>query len=216
MPKMTGNACVVLVHGLWMNAAALLFLQKRLHDCGYNVVRFGYPTVRAGLKENAAQLSRVLKSLQSETIHIVAHSLGGIVTLHALELNPEPRVRRIVLLGSPVAGSLTGRRLAQFRAGRMLMGASSGLWDERHAVKAPDGVEVGVIAGTLPIGLGYLVGNMPRPHDGAVRVSETRLENSVDMIAIRVSHSAMLFSGNVGRQVCYFLEHARFVHDDAH
>ena len=214
MPHRSDNACVVLVHGLWMNAAALLMLQKRLHDCGYNVVRFGYPSVRAGLKENAAQLSRLLKSLQ--TIHIVAHSLGGIVTLNALELNPEPRVRRIVLLGSPVAGCLSGRRLAQFRAGRMLMGASSGLWDERRAVKAPHGVEVGVIAGTLPIGLGYLVGKIPRPHDGAVRVSETQLENAVDTISIRVSHSAMLFSGNVGRQVCHFLEHARFIHDGAH
>ena len=216
MPGKTGNACVVLVHGLWMNAAALLMLQKRLHERGYRVERFGYPTVRAGLKENAAQLSRVLKSLQSETIHIVAHSLGGLVTLHALELNPEPRVRRIVLLGSPIAGSLTGRRLAQFRAGRLLMGASSGLWDERHSVKAPDGVEIGIIAGTLPIGLGYLVGRLPRPHDGAVRVSETHLDNAADTVLMRVSHSAMLFSGSVGEQVCHFLDHAHFIHDGAH
>ena len=215
MPNEVGNACVVLVHGLWMNAAALLMLQKRLHECGYRVVRFGYPTVRAGLKENAARLSRVLKSLQTGRIHIVAHSLGGLVTLHALELNPEPRVRRIVLLGSPVAGSLTGRRLAQFRAGRLIMGASSGLWEERHSVEAPDGVEVGIVAGTLPIGLGYLVGRLPRPHDGAVSVAETRLDNAVDTILMRVSHSAMLFSGDVGRQVCHFLEHARFDHDGA-
>ncbi len=205
---------VVLVHGLWMNAAALSVLQLRVRNCGFSVVRFGYPTVRAGLIESSAQFSKFLMSLDADELHIAAHSLGGLVALEALELNPDSRVRRIVLMGSPVAGSLSGRRLANFHAGRLLMGANSGVWGQRHA-KAPEGVEVGVIAGTMPIGLGRLVGELPRPHDGAVSVSETKLSGATDTILLPVSHSAMLFSGRVGRQVCYFLQHARFVHDGA-
>jgi len=206
---------VVLVHGLWMNAAALSVLQMRVRSCGFNVVRFGYPTVRAGLIDSAAQFSRFLKALEADEIHIAAHSLGGLVTLEALELNPDARVRRIVLMGSPIAGSLSGRRLANFHAGRLLMGANSGVWGKRYSVKAPKGVEVGVIAGTMPIGLGLLVGKLPRPHDGAVSVSETKLINASDSILLPVSHSAMLFSGSVGRQVCHFLLHGRFVHGGA-
>jgi pimeloyl-ACP methyl ester carboxylesterase len=207
---------VVLVHGLWMNAAALLVLQARMRRCGFGVVRFGYPSVRAGLAENAAQLSRLLKTVQADEIHIVAHSMGGLVTLRALELTPDARVRRIVLMGSPVGGSLSGRRLASFHAGRWMLGVNSRVWEAPHSVHAPAGVEIGVIAGTMAVGLGRLVGKLPRPHDGAVSASETELENATDTIQLHVSHSAMLFSGSVGRQACHFLQHARFDHDAAH
>ncbi len=199
-----------------MNAAALLVLQARLRRCGFNVVRFGYPTVRAGLDASASRLSHFLYSLQADQIHLVAHSLGGLVTLRALELSPDARVRRIALLGTPVAGSLSGRRLASFSAGRMLLGANIDVWGERHMADIPDGLEIGVIAGTMPVGLGYLVGELPRPHDGAVSVSETKLDNAADTILLRVSHTAMLFSGSVASQVCHFLKHACFAHHGPH
>jgi len=209
------HPCVVLVHGLWMNATALRVLQMRLRSSDLNVVRFGYPTVRAGLDEGAAHLSRLLKTLDSEQIHLVAHSLGGLVTLRALELYPDARVRRIVLMGSPVAGSLSGRRLASFQAGRLLLGANTHVWGVTHQVHVPAGVEAGVIAGTTPVGLGRLVGKLPPPHDGAVSVSETKLDDAKDTIMLRVSHSAMLFSGAVARQVRHFLRHGCFAHDAA-
>lgn len=215
----TGTAaqpCVVLVHGLWMNATALRVLQMRLRSDGFNVVRFGYPTVRAGLDEAAAQLSQRLKALDVEEKNIVAHSLGGLVALRTLELYPDSRVRRIVLLGSPVAGSLSGRRLASFRAGRLLLGANSHVWGERHPVRVPAGVEVGVIAGTAPVGLGRLVGKLPPPHDGAVSVAETELDDARDTLLLRVSHSAMLFSASVAWQTRHFLRHGCFAHDATH
>ncbi|UCH48694.1 MAG: alpha/beta fold hydrolase [Betaproteobacteria bacterium] len=208
----TPRARVVLVHGLWMNAAALLVLQMRLRHCGFDAVRFGYPTVRAGLEESAARLSELLKSQQADEIHLAAHSMGGLVTLRSLELYPDMRVRRIVLMGAPVAGSLSGRRLASFNAGKLLLGANLDLWGERHSVPVPDEVDIGVIAGTLPVGLGWIVGPLPKPHDGAVSVTETKLEGAADTIHLRVSHSAMLFSAEVGRQTCYFFKHARFAH----
>jgi hypothetical protein len=80
-------------------------------------------------------------------------------------------------------------------------------------VKAPEGVDVGVIAGTLPLGLGRFIGKLPHPHDGVVSVAETKLDNATDSILLPVSHSAMLFSGSVGSQVCHFLQQARFIHD---
>ena len=215
MTQKAGRISVVLVHGLWMNAAALRVLQVRLRRCGFEVVRFGYPTVRAGLTESATRLSHLLTTLDADTIHIAAHSMGGLVTLRALELHPDARVRRIVLMGSPVAGSLSGRRLARFHAGRWMLGVNTRVWEVRHSVHLPAGVEIGVIAGTMPVGLGRLVGKLPRPHDGAVSVSETKLDNATDTILLRVSHTAMLFSRSVSRQTCQFLHHARFDHDAA-
>ena len=196
-----------------MNAAALGLLQFRLRSDRFKVLRFGYPTVRAGLEDGAAKLSRLLESLDSAEIHLVAHSLGGLVSLRSLELTPDARVKRIVLLGSPVAGSVSGRRLARHAGGRLLLGANTHVWGETPAVHVPPRTEVGVLAGTVPLGLGRLVGKLPLPNDGAVSVSETRLEQAKDTVLVPVSHSAMLFSGTVARQVRHFLHHGLFCHD---
>ena len=70
-----------------------------------------------------APTRRLIDSLDTDTVHIVAHSMGGLVTFRALNMHVDQRVRRVVLMGSPIAGSLSGRRLASFHAGRMLLGA---------------------------------------------------------------------------------------------
>ena len=209
------KASVILIHGLWMNAAALYVLHLRMQRCGFHPVRFGYPTVRAGLAKSAAQLSRLIESLDTDAIHIVAHSMGGLVVFRALNLHRDPRVQRVVLMGSPIVGSQSGRRLASHHAGRLLLGANSHVWGTHGFLDAPEGVEIGVIAGTMPVGIGRLVGRLSRPHDGTVSVAETNLDSATDTIHLHVSHTAMLFSGNVGRQACHFLRHARFDHDAA-
>lgn len=209
-------APVILIHGLWMNAATLYVLHLRLQRGGFHPIRFGYPTVRAGLAKSAAQLSRLIESLDAETIHIVAHSMGGLVTFRALNMHSDQRVRRVVLMGSPIAGSLSGRRLASFHAGRMLLGANSHVWGTHAHLEVPDSVEIGVIAGTLPLGLGHLVGRLSRPHDGTVSVAETHVASAKDTVHLPVSHTAMLVSGSVGRQACHFLQHGRFAHDAEH
>ena len=195
-----------------MNELAMVPLQSRVKKCGFDVNRFGYPSMRAGLEENAARLARFIASLDADVVHVVAHSLGGVVTLRALQMRPDPRVQRIVLLGSPVAGSLTGRRLAKIRAGRLLLGKSERIWKAQSVNASPDGVAVGIIAGRMPIGLGRLFGKIREPNDGVVAVAETHVMNAADEVVLPVNHTGLLLSSKVARQVCAFLRNARFVH----
>ncbi len=195
-----------------MNPLAMYPLQSRVGKFGFNVTQFGYRSMRSGLQDNAARLSRFIEAIEADVVHLVAHSLGGLVTMRALQLRPDTRAQRIVLLGSPVAGSSTGRRLAGFRAGRLLLGNSDRIWKTPPDATFPDGAAVGVIAGSMPIGLGRLVGRLPRPNDGVVTVAETQVRNATDEIVLPVTHTALLFSAGVARQVCYFLRDARFVH----
>lgn len=207
---------VVLIHGLWLNSLVMYPLQRRIARHGFRVHQFGYPTVREGLTENAKRLSKFIDAIDAEAVHIVAHSLGGLVTMSALHLHGNRRVRRIVLLGCPITGSLSGRRLARFRGGRMLLGSSSGHWEAREAAIFPDYVKVGVIAGTRRFGLGQLVGKLPRPNDGVVTVAETEVVNETDRLILGVTHSEMLVSAEVARQVCSFLHNAHFIHGGVH
>ncbi len=207
------KALVVLVHGLWMNPLAMFPLRRSIRNCGFSVDRFSYATVEHGLQENAARLSRFLSRLDAPTVHLVGHSLGGVVILAALKEQAEPRVRRIVLLGSPVAGSTAGRTLARSRPGMWMLGSSLPIWSERPPPQTPDGVEVGVIAGNLSLGLGRLITRLPKPNDGVVTVAETTVVNATDSILLPVSHTAMLISRSVARNICAFLSDGRFEHN---
>ena len=73
-------------------------------------------------------------------------------------------------------------------------------WLENTRPVAPEGVLVGVIAGVRAMGLGMIfVSDLPRPHDGVVRVSETYVDVAADHIEVDVSHAALLTSVPVAR-----------------
>ncbi|MEX0959831.1 MAG: alpha/beta fold hydrolase [Burkholderiales bacterium] len=204
---------VVLIHGLWMHGAAMLPLGWRVSRCGFDVKHFSYRSVMRSLEENAQQLVSFLRAQDAGTLHVVGHSLGGLVALRALAMQNEPRVRRVVLMGSPVAGSAAGRGLARFRAGRWMLGRSLPLWSDPAVPAPPPGVEVGVIAGSLPFGLGRLFARLPTPNDGVATLEEAQHPDAVDSIVLPVNHTGMLLSARVAQQICTFLRDGRFGHD---
>ena len=76
-----------------------------------------------------------------------------------------------------------------------------------------NGREIGIVAGSLPLGLGCMVApGLPRPSDGVVSVAETDVPGMRDRIVLRVSHSGMLVSRAVARQICAFLRDGAFMH----
>ena len=81
----------------------------------------------------------------------------------------------------------------------------------QEPLQSHDGVcEVGVIAGTIGIGLGRMVGRLEKPHDGVVTVKETELPGINDHLMLPVSHSGLLLSRRVVKQAAFFLGHGRF------
>jgi hypothetical protein len=69
-----------------------------------------------------------------------------------------------------------------------------------------------VLAGSLPIGLGRLLGALPGASDGVVRVEETEVTGMREHIVLPVSHSAMLVSARVAAQAVSFVSDAHFLH----
>lgn len=206
------DECVVLVHGLWLNSLAMYPLHARLARSGFQVQRFGYASVRSTPERNIDRLRRAIQAVRAKRIHLVGHSLGGVLIMHALAKDPDPRIARAVLLGAPVAGSHAGRSLARSRGGRWMLGESLPLWSAGKAPEAPAGIEVGVLAGDLPIGLGRIVAHLPKGNDGVVALAETRVVGAADSLVLRVNHTGMIFSGALAQQVCTFLKEGRFAH----
>jgi pimeloyl-ACP methyl ester carboxylesterase len=201
---------VVLLHGIWMRPLFLGLLARRLRKAGYDVLIPGYASVTRSPAENAGCLYDLLRHLPAERLHIVAHSLGGIVALHLLEKHPDLPVGRLVTLGSPVRGSFIARTIRPFPLLGLAFGKSLERGLSGKAVPTSIKREWGAVIGTLPIGLGVLFLIGKSPHDGVVQVSEAQHDAQTECIQMPVSHTEMLFSASVFRQVLYFLQTGHF------
>lgn len=212
---------MILVHGLWTPAAVFAFHGRWLQRRGYRVLRFGYPSVRGKLSQNALALKRYVAAQlapgSAAPMHLVGHSLGGLVILDMLRHEPDPRLRRVVLLGTPCVDSHCARRLAGMAGMPALLGRSIIEWLSRVpgvVAPSPAAIDIGVLAGTRSVGLGRVVPGLLRPNDGVVALAETWLPGAADCIALPVAHSEMLASRRCAAQIAIFLQTGRFLHDE--
>jgi hypothetical protein len=69
---------------------------------------------------------------------------------------------------------------------------------------APSDRPLLVVAGTFPLGIGLLF-RLPRPNDGWIQVSETRVEGARTILS-GAWHFGLLFSRKVAEGVCAFFQ----------
>lgn len=212
--RTTSPRTVVLLHGLWMSGWAMVRQRQWLAACGYRVELFRYATVRRALDDNARALAAHVRSLPRDGVHLVGHSLGGLVILRMLALAPDVRVGRVVLLGSPVWGSGVARVLQRVALGRAVLGRSLPAWDDAVHALPRWPCPVGMIAGRVAFGAGLLLKSDLGPNDGTVAVAETELPTFDDHLVLPVSHTGMLLSHRVAVATCGFLAHGRFAGGD--
>src|SRR5690606_30768507 len=117
-----------LLHGLWMRGFTLWPLARRLQAAGFEVATFDYASVAFGAARAVQRLRRrIAASSADRPVHLVGHSLGGLVALQAVREDGGLPAGRIVCLGSPLLGSASARDLAFLPGGRSLLGGSAEL-----------------------------------------------------------------------------------------
>lgn len=197
------------MHGLWMTGLEMRWLGAKLEGCGFQSHYFHYPSRSKSPRECALRLAESIDSLALARLHLVAHSLGGVVLLHLFEQCDTLPDGRVLLLGSPVLGSGVARSMATHAGLRLLLGsAAEGLIGKTPAWNGDR--SLGIIAGTHSLGVGRLLGGLQGASDGTVSVCETRLPGASDFVRLPVNHMGMLFSNAVAREACFFLRHGHF------
>jgi|CXWL01.1.fsa_nt_gi pimeloyl-ACP methyl ester carboxylesterase len=210
---------LILIHGLWVPGFVMKPLAGHLGRAGYRCHIFSYLGAAKPMAGHVERLARFARDVGPA--HFVGHSLGGLLTMETLRRHPGIEVGRVVLLGTPARGSYAGRRFARYRVGRWMFGHSAEYWPERVPESRPAESRpaarwarpeaLGVIAGSLPLGLGRAFGRLPGVNDGAVCLEETTVEGMAERVVLPVGHSAMLVSARVAAQTSAFLVDGKFL-----
>lgn len=196
---------VLLIHGIWMPALSMRWMAARLAQAGYEPALHAYAGAAGGPD---AALPGLVARLGAGPTHVLAHSLGGLITLSTLAAHPELPVRRVVCLGSPLCGSAAAGGLARRAWTAAALGRSADLL--LHGCPPWRGrAEVAVIAGSTPHGLGRYFGDLGPDSDGTVAVAETRLDGLTDHAVIAASHTGLLFSAEAAAMAAAYFRHGR-------
>lgn len=213
---MTNKKAIVLIHGIWMNSLEMLYLRQYFQKQGYSVYGFNYPSIRKSPSENARRLKKYIDQLPEQEVHLVAHSLGGVVVLHMFDMFESIKPGRVVLMGCPYRGSDTAKNLSNtYKRQPFIQKALLGKAQEGALLKdAPEWKgkrELGVLAGNQPFGMGTTLRAISDgAHDGTVHVRETIIDNADDFTVLPVSHTSMLFTPQSAEAVGQFLSRGQF------
>ena len=106
---------VVLVHGLLATTVVMRSLAHSLSGVFSGVVNWGYQSLWSPIERHGRQLSRRAAAARSggahDQIHLVTHSMGGIIGRIALAEYMPLRFGRFVMIAPPNRGSHVAARL---------------------------------------------------------------------------------------------------------
>lgn len=212
------TAGVLLLHGHGRTGLSMSFLASELADAGFASIAPSYG-MRRSMDEILAHLAPRIATFEATLdgpLHIVTHSLGGLVARALVNGSRPKRLGRMVQLAPPNQGSELADMLFDMKLSAAVLGPVAPMLRtnrlrSHEALFGPVDYELGVVAGDVSVNL-VPESILPRPNDGKVSVAATRLPGMADHVVVHVPHSLMPFHPDSVGQALAFLDGGRFRH----
>lgn len=217
LPPMQGRA-VIFIHGIVRSSKSFSKMARNVSaDDEVTIVQFDYPSTRVTMEESAKYLAKTIDSLEGiEQIDLVCHSMGGLLVRSYLQSAGEkvdPRLRRLVMLGTPNQGAEMASLLKNNLAFKWIFGpAGQELIDDPQGVIALLPVplfEFGIIAGARGTEGGWNP-LIPGDDDGTVALRSAQLPGAKDFMTVGCLHSFLPDDQRVIDSTCRFLNTGAF------
>lgn len=112
------NDIVVLVHGLGGSRFDMWPISRRLKQLGFRIHNWGYWSIGNRIETHAERLATDLIELDGQKsngrIHLVTHSMGGIIARQMFSDVTIQNLGRVVMLAPPHQGSHVARKLERY------------------------------------------------------------------------------------------------------
>lgn len=195
---------VTLVHGYLANRFMLAPLGARLRTHGYRTSPWGYWNIRCSVLDHADRFRRRLAQLDADPtigrLHLVTHSMGGIIARAALDGYRPAKLGRLVMLAPPNRGSFVATAAAA-SFGRFLRPVA-------ELSTAPDS-----LVNSLPMPTDVEIGVIAAEWDALVSQESTRPAVPHAHCTVPTFHSGLLFRKDAADLVVAFLRHGQFPDD---
>lgn len=228
--KPLDGRAVVTLHGFGRSRDHMTGIGQYLAEQPeFTWINVTYASTRRSLDEHALALAGVIAGLEGiDEIDFVCHSLGNLVVRRYLgeasakepRWQPDPRIKRIVMLGPPNNGARVAGLLADLLHDNLLVAKLAGPsamqlardWKGASQLLATPSCEFGVVAGGCHDEHGFnplLEGD----DDLVVAVEETRLAGARDFRLVDCRHGRLMDDPRVREYVLSFLKHGYFTAD---
>lgn len=193
---------VVLTHGIASSRLLLVPLAQRLRAQGFDTRLHGYLSIWGSNTGHghrfAGLVQRLARQHPGRTIHIVAHSMGSIVTRCAIQAGLPESVGKIVMIGPPNRGSVVAHQMSRFLG--WFSPTLSELSHEPHS-----------FVNQLPASIGgHPLGVVIAARDNVVQPQHATLDQQDDQIVIDGFHTGVLWQQETADCVGRFLRTGRF------
>ena len=211
----TIDGTIILLHAAVVDYRSLAIYGRRLAKLGFMVHNLGYQNRELNVFDCAESLLAAFKNRANKSnrpIHLIGHSMGGLVARRLVYLHRPENLGGIVTLGTPHLGSPLADLLHKYKFYQKLFGpAGQDLVTGRPidwVAPWPPPCPIGLIAGGLPVGPGSL--NLPRPHDGTVTKASAQPDGGTDYATVPATHTTLHLLKRTARLSARFLRTGRF------